>query len=270
MLLKGKPVADEIINEIKLDYCHYRPTLALVRVGDNPDDIAYEKNIIKKAKEVGVNVQQTALISNEQIDYWELKAVLENIKNTDYIDGMLLFRPLPSNIEKVINSVKYSMSPNQDIDGLLSNSPFYPCTAMACYEILKYYNISIEGKNVVVIGRSETIGRPVADLLLNENATVTVCHSKTPNIKEYTLKADIVIVAVGKANMFNKSYFNENCTVIDVGINFDENGKMCGDVAAEVADKVANITPVPGGVGSVTTSVLMKNVYKARKGRIKE
>lgn len=275
--LRGKPVGDEIKNYIKnrvaeLEKEDKYPKLAIVRLGDNPDDVYYERSILKNCESLGIKtdpIQRDASIDTE-----ELINLIEDLNNDDSVSGILVFRPLPNHIDedKVIRNV----SPEKDVDSMNpisvnklfegDMSGFAPCTPKAAMEILKYYGVDLEGKNVVVINRSLVVGKPLAMMLLEENATVTICHSRTKNLSEITKSADVVMTALGRAKMFGIEYFNEDSIVIDIGISNDEEGKMSGDVDYNaVEDLVKMVTPVPGGVGSVTTSLLLKNVVDACK-----
>ena len=199
---------------------------------------------------------------------------LKTVNDDDTVHGILLFRPLPKQIDEKV--VKYVINPEKDIDCFNpinvakvmegDDTGFPPCTSSAAMEILKYYNIQLKGKLAVVIGRSMVVGRPLSMLLLKEDATVTICHSKTENIQEVSSKADILIAAVGKANMVTEDFIKNGAAVIDVGINVDGEGNICGDVNTDnCLEKSGVITPVPAGVGSVTTAVLAKHVVKACK-----
>ena len=275
-LLKGKIVAEEInkrsielVNELKEK--DVIPTLAIVRVGENEADLSYERGALKRANEIGVAVKQIALPSD--ISYDSFYTTLDELNEDDNIDGILLLRPVPKTLdnEKARNYIKAE----NDVDGCTDASlagvftntdvGFAPCTAQAAIEILDYYNIDVKGKNIVVIGRSLVVGKPLSMLLLNKNATVTICHSKTIGIENITKNADIVIAATGQMESLNSNYFSNKQTVIDIGINYNEvKQKLCGDVLFEAVEPiVTNITPVPGGVGAVTNSVLINHVVIA-------
>ncbi len=272
-LLKGKCVAEAINEESialvnKLKNKNIIPTLATFRIGDNSADIAYESNINSRANKIGVKVINN-VFNNIDIDDFIKEVNKANLDNN--IHGILIFRPLPFNEELIRNLIVA----NKDVDGFTneslvsiftnSNNGFPPCTAEAAMKILEYYNIDLVGKNVVIIGRSLVVGKPLSLLLLNKNATVTICHSKSKDIASISKKADIVISAIGKCEMLNKDYFSNKQTVIDVGINYsNEKNKLCGDVLfEEVEPIVENITPVPGGVGSVTNALLINHVVLA-------
>ena len=282
-LLKGKPVADRITVEItekaaKLRASGVVPTLAIVRLGEDPGDLSYEKGAMKRATEVGVEVRNIVLPREAAQD--ELVAEIKKLNADDSIHGVLLFRPLPKHMdEKAVCEV---LDPAKDIDGITSGSlagvfmdseiGFPPCTAAACIELLDHYGYDLKGKKVTVMGRSLVIGKPVAMMAIRKNATVTICHSRTKP-EDFTAagtSADIVIAAVGKARMITEEMLGDDQVIIDVGINMDENGKLCGDVDFDreapdsgLGAKAAAVTPVPAGVGSVTTAVLMKHVIEA-------
>lgn len=277
-LLKGAPVAEAINERTAKEVELLRekgiePTLCILRVGERPDDLSYERTAEKRAQKVGVNVVKKLLpvdCTQEEFD-----SVLDEINNDNAIHGILMFRPLPSQLDN--EKARKMLNPAKDIDGctdgslagVFTNSDvgFAPCTAQAAVEILKHYNVPIEGKKVCVMGRSLVIGRPVAMLLMHENATVVNCHTRTVEPELIAKEADILIAAVGRLNSIDKSYVNENQVIIDVGINWDERiNKISGDVDFdEVEPLVKAITPVPGGVGTVTTSVLISNVVNAAK-----
>lgn len=277
-LLLGKPVADAIdersIKDVEnLNAIGINPTLALFKVGNKDNDSAYEKGIDKKSSLVGVNVVKFNF--DEDVKEDEFYNALDKANNDPNIHGILVFRPLHKRFDD--EYLRNYINPNKDIDGsgdlslagVFTNKElgFSPCTAKAVMEILDFYNIDVEGKNVVVLGRSLVIGKPVSMLLLNKNATVTICHSKTKDIENIASKADILVCAIGKMESITSKYTNPNQTIIDVGISYNEvKQKLCGDVLFEdVESNVLNITPVPRGVGSVTTSVLLNNVVEATK-----
>lgn len=277
-LLKGAPVAEAINERTAKEVELLRekgiePTLCILRVGERPDDLSYERTAEKRAQKVGVNVVKKLLPAD--CTQGEFDSVLDEINNDNAIHGILMFRPLPSQLDN--EKARKMLNPAKDIDGctdgslagVFTNSDvgFAPCTAQAAVEILKHYNVPIEGKKVCVMGRSLVIGRPVAMLLMHENATVVNCHTRTVEPELIAKEADILIAAVGRLNSIDKSYVNENQVIIDVGINWDERiNKISGDVDFdEVEPLVKAITPVPGGVGTVTTSVLISNVVKAAK-----
>ncbi|WP_432408493.1 bifunctional 5,10-methylenetetrahydrofolate dehydrogenase/5,10-methenyltetrahydrofolate cyclohydrolase [Wukongibacter sp. M2B1] len=275
-IIKGKPVADKITEELICEVEHLKtkgiyPKLAIVRVGARPDDLAYEKGAVSRCKKIGIEsdiVELPADISQENF-IKELRRLNEDSK----VHGILIFRPLPKHLDEAV--IKYEIDPEKDIDcfspineGKLyedDESGFAPCTPRAVMEMLKFYNVKVTGDNAVIMGASNVVGKPAALMLLKERATITVCHSKTKNTANITSGADILVVAVGRANLVNEDFIKEGAVVIDVGINVIDD-KLCGDVEFEkVKDKAGMITPVPGGVGSVTTSILAKHVVKACK-----
>ena len=258
------------VNELKAK--GVEPKLAIVRVGENESDIAYERGAVKRCESLGVAYDKYLLPADVTTE--DVLEVIEKINNDDNTHGCLLFRPLPKSLdaERIENALK----PEKDVDCMTERSigavftgknvGYPPCTPQACMEILKYYGYELKGKNVVVIGRSLVVGKPVAMMCMKENATITICHTRTVNMPEITKKADILIVAAGRAKIVGADYVSAGQTVIDVGINVDENGNMCGDVDFEAVEPIVSaITPVPGGVGGVTTSVLLSHVVDAAK-----
>lgn len=276
-LLKGAEVVSALNETIQADVTALlsrgvTPTLAILRVGDKPDDLAYERGAMKRAETVGVAVRQIAL--PQTVSQEELLAEIKKINSDESIHGCLMLRPLPKHIDDL--RAREALLPEKDIDGITEGSlagvftgtkcGFPPCTAQACMEILRHYQIDLAGKNAVVIGRSLVIGKPVAMMLLGQNATVTICHTKTKDMPALTKGADILIVAAGKPGVVGAEYVSAGQIVLDVGINFNAEGKMTGDADfAAVEPIVGAITPVPGGVGTVTTSVLMAHVVEAAK-----
>lgn len=280
-ILKAKPVVKEIYTKIVEDVSHFEkpPILALVLIGEDPAAAWYVNNLVKQGKKRGIEIRLHKY--NSDITQNELMEIITAFNQDDDISGIMLQKPLPSHInEEFVSSL---ISPQKDVDGfhpenlgklLLDQDALLPCTPQAVLEIIKFYEIQTSGKHVVVLGRSDIVGKPLANLLLRKspvgNATVTVCHSRTKNINEFTLKADILISAIGRAGFVTADMVTEDTVVIDVGTNLvtDEKGKesYCGDVDFEqVEAKVKAITPVPGGVGSVTTSLLLRNVVTAAK-----
>ena len=246
------------------------PTLAIIRVGERGDDISYERGATKRAEKVGVDVKNVLLHENVTQD--ELIKTVKDINADDSVHGVLMFRPLPSHIDEDV--VRNTLEPSKDVDGITDlslagvfagiDTGYAPCTAQACMEILAHNNYDLQGKNAVVVGRSLVIGKPVAMMLLGKNATVTLCHSRSKNLSDIVAAADIVIACVGRAKMLDANYLSEGQVVIDVGINVTEDGSLIGDVDFNAAEQtVESITPVPGGVGTVTTSVLMQHVIDA-------
>ncbi len=276
-LLDGKVVKKKILEELKEEVLKLKrkPGLVVIQVGDDPASKVYVGQKEKMANSVGYNFQHIKFDENIEEDIIEKKII--ELNNDDNVDGILVQMPLP----KQLNSKKIQNLIDQykDVDGLSDiNSgmlthnvdTLVPCTPKGIMDILEYYNISVSGKNVVIVGRSDLVGKPLASLMLNANATVTICHSKTVNLGEFTKNADILVAAVGKASLITKDMVKENSVVIDVGIN-RVNDKLCGDVDFDgVIDKVSYITPVPGGVGQMTVAELGKNVLKAYKNREKQ
>lgn len=279
-LLKGAEAAKALTEKLaarteELKSKGVEPCLAIVRVGERDDDLSYERGAMKRCEKIGIKVKNVVLPL--EVSQEELIAEIEKINADDSIHGVLLFRPLPKHIDD--EAVRKSLAPAKDMDGITDGSlgavyagtkdGYAPCTAASCVEILKHYNIPISGKRVVVIGRSLVIGKPVSMLLLAENATVTICHSRSQNLAEICREADILVVAAGKAGMVTKDFVRPGQTVLDVGIHVDADGNMCGDtVFAEVEPVVDMITPVPGGVGSVTTAILASHVVEAAEKTI--
>lgn len=271
--LKGAEVSAKIKDQLqeiveKLD--GHVPTAAIVRVGERPDDLSYEKGVIKKIASFGMEAKTYAF--PEDISEEEFLEEFRKINADESVDGILLFMPLPKHMNgKLFES---AIDPVKDLDGI---SPvnrakvfageadgFAPCTAEAVIEVLKAFEIPMAGKRAVVVGRSMVVGRPLSMLFLKENATVTVCHTKTADLKEECKRAEILVAAAGKAKMLDKEYVADGAVVIDVGINVDENGKLCGDVKWDGLEEAASAaTPVPGGVGAVTTAVLCKHLAQA-------
>lgn len=274
--LKGAPVAAALQETIKkrvsrLQQAGVIPTLAIVRVGAKPDDIAYETGAKKQCAALDIAVKSFLLA--ETATQQDLLAVIDTINTDSTIHGCLLLRPLPAHLDEP--AICAALNPEKDVDGITASSlsgvfanlplGFSPCTAQAVMEMLHGYSIDCNGKKAVVIGRSMVIGKPVAMLLLHENATVTICHTKTADMAEIVRAADLVVVAAGKPESFDSTYFRAGQIVVDVGMGWHpQKKKLCGDVCFdEVNPIVAAITPVPGGVGSVTTSVLAAHVVTA-------
>lgn len=281
-LLSGKEVAARLQTTMEkrvaaLHEIGMTPTLALVRVGEKPDDISYEASVTKKANELGMRICSWVLEDTVTED--ELLQTIEAINADTSIHGCLMFRPLPQGIneERICNA----LAPEKDIDGITNASlasvftdgkeGFAPSTADACVKMLEFYDVPIQGASVVVVGRSLVIGKPVAMMLLNRHATVTLCHSRTPNVAEVTRGANIVLLASGRPKQFGAEFFSPGQIVVDVGINFDENGTMCGDADFEAVEPiVAGITPVPGGIGRVTTMVTLLHTVEAAEATASE
>ena len=274
--LRGKKVSDEIKEYVskELDTLSFVPKLAIVRVGENPDDMSYERGATKKLKSFGLDV--ASYVFPQDISDEEFKKAFKDINEDGEVTGILLLRPLPRTINE--KDIENMIDPKKDLDGISpiniakvfagDTSGFSPCTAEAVIEVLKAYDIELTGKRVTVVGRSMVVGKPVSMLLLKENATVTMTHTRTVDLKKTCSDAEIVIAAAGRAKMLNSDYCGQDAVMIDVGINVDENGKLCGDVDYATLDgKASAATPVPGGVGTVTTAVLAKHLIQAAKMR---
>ena len=274
-ILRGAEVVEalnkKLVSEVeRLKGQGVQPALAIVRVGERSDDVSYERGASKLAKELGVAVRSIALPLDVTTSL--LVETVEALNNDSCIHGVLMFRPLPKSIDEDL--VCNTLVPSKDIDGITALSlaglfadlptGYAPCTAQACMEILKHYAIEPKGKKAVVVGRSLVAGKPVAMMLLAEHATVTIAHSQTSDLPGLVKGSDIVIACVGRAHILDSNYLSPGQVIVDVGINLAEDGSLVGDVAFEEAlDVVEAITPVPGGVGMVTTSVLIKHVVQA-------
>ena len=280
-ILKGKEVVAAMKEKMIADVAELQakgvnPTLAIVRVGERPDDISYEKGAMTRCKGIGVAVKNFVLPADCTQD--DLLAVIKEVNEDKEIHGCLLFRPLPKTMDE--NFIRNQLDPAKDVDGITDLSMagtyactelgFPPCTPYACMEILEHFGIDLKGKRVCVVGRSLVVGKPAAIMAIQRNGTVTVCHTKTKDMASVAREADVIIAAAGKAGVVGEGFFKEGQVVIDVGINFDEEGNMKGDVDFAAAEPVvAAITPVPGGVGTVTTSVLVKHVIQAAQRTLK-
>lgn len=275
-IIRGKPVADKITEELieevdRLNSKGVYPKLSIVRVGARPDDLAYEKGAVSRCKKIGIEPEVIELpLDISQEDFIKK---LRSLNEDSKVNGILIFRPLPQHLDEEV--IKYEIAHEKDIDCLSpinqgklyegDTSGFPPCTPTAVMEMLKFYDVELKGKDATIIGSSNVVGKPNALMLLNERATITICHSRTKDTAKLGSQADILVVAVGKANLVKENFVKEGAVVIDVGINLLD-GNLCGDVDFEgVKDKAGMITPVPGGVGSVTTSILAKHVVKACK-----
>lgn len=273
-ILDGKETSKKVKDALKTDVEKMKergvtPGLAVIIVGNDSASRVYVNNKKKACEYIGIHSEEYAL--PEETTQEELLELVERLNKKDDIHGILCQLPLPKHIneETVINAI----SPKKDVDAfhpvnvgkiMIGNFDFLPCTPSGVMELLNEYNISVDGKHCVVIGRSNIVGKPQAMLMLHKNATVTICHSHTKNLKEICQSADILIVAIGRAKMIDESYIKDGAVVIDVGMDRDENGKLCGDVDFESACKKASfITPVPGGVGPMTIATLMKNAVRA-------
>ena len=277
LLLKGAEVAKALTETLQQEAEQLKakgvePCLAILRVGARDDDLSYERGAMKRCEKVGIAVRSVVL--PEDVTQEMLMGEVRKLNEDAGVHGVLMFRPLPKHLDD--EAVRAALAPAKDMDGITdgsmtavyagTGSGYAPCTAQACVELLKHYNIPIKGKRVVVIGRSLVIGKPVSLLLLAEHATVTTCHSRSENLSEICKEADILVVAAGKAGMVRAESVRAGQVVLDVGIHANADGTLCGDTRfAEVEPLVAAITPVPGGVGAVTTAVLASHVIEAAK-----
>ena len=276
-ILKGLPVANAINEKLMEQVKSIEgplPHLAIIRVGERPDDCSYERGAVKKMDKVGVRC--TTYTFDADIDNETFQAEFDKINENPDIDGILMLRPLPKQLDE--KQIENKIDPRKDLDGISplnlakvysgDESGYAPCTAEAVIEMLDYAGIDIKGKRVTVVGRSLVIGKPVSMLLMKRNATVTVCHTKTVDMEGTCKNAEILVAAAGAARMIKKDYVADGAVVIDVGINVDDEGNLCGDVDFDaISDIAAAATPIPGGVGSVTTSVLAKHLVKAAMAR---
>ena len=273
--LLGKELTSALNERIKADVAALnakgvKPTLGIIRVGERPDDLSYERGATKRCETLGVEYKKYLLPAD--VSQEELLKVVDEVNNDDNIHGVLMFRPLPKHIDQTL--VENALAAEKDVDcqtdaslgGVFTGKKvgFPPCTPQACMEILDHYGIDCTGKKAVVIGRSLVVGKPAAQMLIKKNATVTTCHTRTIDMPSVAREAEILIVAAGRAGVVGAEYVSPGQIVIDVGINVNAEGKLCGDVDyAAVEPIVDSITPVPGGVGSVTTSVLVGHVVEA-------
>ena len=278
---KGAPVAQAMTERLALRADQLRglgiiPTLAIVRVGERPEDLSYERGALRRCEKVGIAVKQFAL--PKESSHGDLLAVIQQINTDREIHGCLLFRPLPPQMDE--GAICAALDPAKDVDGITAGSlasvftgggaGYPPCTAQACMEILDHYGCDLTGKRAVVVGRSLVVGRPLSMLLLRKNATVTICHTRTADLAAECRRAEVLIAAAGRANMIGRDHLAPGQLVLDVGINVDEDGNLVGDVDFTAADAIVGaVTPVPGGVGAVTTSVLAAHVIQAAEKRLR-
>lgn len=275
-ILDGKAVSAAVKQEVRAEVEALRENglqvgLAVIIVGDNPASRTYVNNKKKACAEAGIHSEEYALPAETTMD--ELLALIDELNHKDSIHGILCQLPLPKGLDE--KAVIAAIAPEKDVDAfsvgnvghiMIGDYSFLPCTPAGIMEMLKYYNISIESKECVVIGRSNIVGKPMAMLLLQQNGTVTICHSKTKNLAEVTRRADILVAAVGIPHFVKADMVKDGAVVVDVGMDRDENGKLCGDVDfAAVEPKASYITPVPGGVGPMTIATLLKNTVTAAK-----
>ncbi len=280
-LMKGAACAKAIRSGIEasvelLRAQKIQPGLGILRIGEREDDIAYERSAIKKAEQVGIAVKKTVLPQESTTE--QCLQALAALNQDPAVHGILLFRPMPKHIDE--DAVIRAMAVEKDIDGMTPGSlakvfmgesdGFAPCTAEAVVRLLSYEQYPWKGKHAVVLGRSLVVGKPLAMLMLAKNATVTVCHSATENLPEVCAQADLLVAAIGRARMIDKSYIKPGAVVVDVGINVDEQGTLCGDVDTESAlERAALVTPVPGGLGAVTSWLLLEHVIKVAERTIR-
>ena len=273
-IIDGKQISLDIKNELKEKVAKYKEqgieiTLAVVKVGNDPASAVYVRNKEKACEYVGINSKTLAL--PEETTEEELLNVVKELNEDKNVNGILVQLPLPKHIDE--SKVLLTIDSTKDVDGfhpvnvrkmVIGEDTFLPCTPAGIIEMIKRTDIDIEGKECVVIGRSNIVGKPMAMLMLKENATVTIAHSRTKDLKEVTKRADIIVAAIGKAKFVTADYVKEGAVVIDVGMDRDENGKLCGDVDFESVSKVASaITPVPGGVGPMTVTMLLVNCLRS-------
>lgn len=276
IIIKGKELAKKIRKDLKIECEELKkqginPKLAVIMVGNNPASKVYVKNKSRACDEIGIEYEEHLL--EETTTQEELNGLIKKLNNTKEVHGILLQSPLPEHLD--INQAFKAISYRKDVDGFTPSSvgklvmggdTFISCTPYGVMKMFEEYNIDLTGKDVVIIGRSNIVGKPLSQCCLAKNATVTICHSRTKALKTHTKRADIVIAAIGKAKFVTADMLKEGAVVIDVGINRDEDGKLVGDVDYEKVEKIASyITPVPGGVGPMTIAMLMNNVIKAAK-----
>ncbi len=278
-VLSGKIVAAALCERLQAETKELQtqgltPTLCVVRLGEDPSDLSYEKGIMKRAAQVGVAVIQRVLAVDSSAQ--SVKAVLRELSSDASVHGVLMFRPLPKALRPYEAEIIAALDPKKDVDGMTDGSAagvflqkplgYAPCTPSACMEILRYYHIDPCGKQAVVVGRSPVVGRPLAMLLLQKNATVSICHTRTRDLAAVTRQAEILVAAAGCEGMLGQEHIAPNAVVLDVGVNWSEaQGHYVGDVRAEEAQAAAALTPVPGGVGAVTTAILLRNVVQAAR-----
>lgn len=272
-LLDGKVVKKEMLEALKkeLEGEKTKPGLAVIQIGDDPASKVYVKNKRTMAEDLGYTFEHIKL--DENVSEEEVLKIIDELNADDRFNGILVQMPVPKQINP--KTVQNRINPSKDVDGLTdinmgrlahNEDSLVPCTPAGIIDLLKYYGIEISGKSVTIVGRSDLVGKPLASLMTNHDATVSLCHSKTKNLKFYTENADILVVAVGKAQLIKEDQVKEGAVIVDVGINRMEDGKLLGDVDFEaVKDKVSYITPVPGGVGQMTVAELAMNTYKAYK-----
>ena len=281
IIIDGKQLAQKIKSEITAEIesavssGKRTPALAVILVGDDPASQIYVRHKKNDCEEIGIKSLEFLLGSDTKIE--ELIGLIEKLNNDETVDGILVKLPLPKALDE--KQVIAAISPEKDVDAFVSSNVgqimlgtpvFLPCTPAGVMEMLAEYNIEIEGKECVVVGRSNIVGKPMAMLLLAKNGTVTICHSRTKSLAEVTKRADILVAAVGRAKLITADMVKDGAVVIDVGMNRDSNNKLCGDVDFDsVKEKASYITPVPGGVGVMTRAMLMKNTITSWRNRVK-
>lgn len=278
IIIDGKALAKKIRNNLKIDCEKLKengivPKLAVILVGNDNASKTYVKNKSKACEDVGIAFEE--FILEEKIKQEELIKLIKTLNEDKSVYGILLQSPIPKELD--INEAFKTISPEKDVDGFnpinvgklaLNQDTFVSCTPYGIMKMFEEYNINLEGKKLTIIGRSNIVGKPLIQCCLNKNATVTICHSKTENLKEHTLNSDIIIAAIGKNKFLTADMVKEGVVIIDVGINRNEDGKLVGDVDFEnIVDKASYITPVPGGVGPMTIAMLMNNIIKAANNR---
>lgn len=276
-LLKGADVVNAMNQQMKDELATMSriPRLAIIRVGEKPDDISYERGAIKRMETIGLRA--TTHTYPEDITNEDFQKEFSIINSDEDVDGILLLCPLPKHIDQ--KAIEQMIDPAKDMDGISpvnmakvyagDKTGYAPCTAEAVMEMLDFADIDLTGKRVTIVGRSLVVGKPLSMLMIGKNATITVCHTRTKNMPETCKNAEVLVAAAGRAKMLNADYVGKDAIVIDVGINMDENFKLCGDVDIDTITDLASLaTPVPGGVGTVTTSVLAKHVMRAAKAKL--
>lgn len=279
-IIDGKLVASKTREQLKIQVQELSEKatdrkigLAVILVGDDPASQVYVRNKIKACEEVGIDSYLCKLPAESTFE--EVAETIRSLNDNPDVTGMILQLPIPKHLDE--NALLDLIDPNKDVDGChyvqkgrlwTGRDSLVACTPFGVMRLLEYYDIPLEGKNAVVIGRSNLVGKPLAQLLLDKNCTVTICHSRTQNLKEITSRADILCVAIGKAKFLKADMVKDGAVVVDIGMDRDENGKLCGDVDFDsVAPKCSYITPVPGGVGPMTVTMLLANTIKAFKAR---
>ena len=268
---------EDIISRVeKLREENHVPKLAIVRVGENPNDISYEKSLVKKGENYKIDIQRVLL--DESITTEELKSEIEKLNNDDSVTGMIIFRPLPKHIDEEV--IQQTVCWKKDVDCMTPTnlakifqgdfSSFQPATPYASMKILEYYDIDLEGKNVAIVNRSMVLGKPMAMMVLGENGTPIICHSRTKDLKKILKEADVVVTATGRAKSLTRDFLTEDSIVIDVGVSMGEDGKLSGDADFEdLKDFVKGITPRLGGVGKITSTLLMDQIVQAKEKSLK-